>query len=197
MPHILNEQARQILFTQARTHRKWLDRSVEDALLQEVYDLAKMGPTSANCCPARFVFVRSKKSKEKLKLALDEGNIVQTMAAPVTAIVAYDMQFYEHMEFLYPPVPAARFWFEGKEQVIKDTAFRNGSLQGAYLILAARACGLDCGPMSGFNNDKVDELFFSGTSYKSNFLCNLGYGDPKKLYPRGPRFSFDDVASIV
>lgn len=193
----LDTTARKTLFTDARTHHKWLDKPVPDALLQEIYDLAKMGPTSANCCPARFIFVRSKEGKDRLKDALDRGNVDQTMAAPVTVIIGHDMRFYEHLDFLCPAIPNVRSWFEGNDKTIQDTAFRNSSLQGAYLMLAARTCGLDCGPMSGFNNDKVDEIFFKGTTYKSNFLCNLGYGDINQVYPRAPRFAFEKVASIV
>ena len=160
-------------------------------------NLAKWGPTSANCSPMRVIFVKTPEAKEKLKQTLSPGNIAQTMSAPATAIIAYDMAFYEKLSFLYPPAPDAKSWFTGSEEAIYTNAFRNGTLQGAYLMMAARACGLDCGGMSGFENTLLDELFFKGTTYKSNFLCNLGYGDVSKLHPRTPRFDFDDVCQIV
>jgi 3-hydroxypropanoate dehydrogenase len=155
-----------------------------------------MGPTSANCSPARFVFVKSKEAKERLKPHLSEGNRDKTMKAPVCTIIGYDLDFYEHLPKLFPHTDA-RSWFAGKPEKIEETAFRNGTLQGAYLILAARLHGLDCGPMSGFDNAGVDAAFFSGTSIKSNFLCNIGYGDPAGVQPRSPRFSFDELAKIV
>lgn len=182
-------------FLTARTHSDWLDKPVDDALLQQAYDLAKLGPTSANCCPMRITFVKSAEAKEKLKSCLAEGNIAKTMAAPVTAIIAYDLEFYEHLPKLFPHVDA-RSWFVGKPSYIESTAFRNGSLQGAYFMLAARTLGLDCGPMSGFNNEALDQAFFADSSIRSNFLCNLGYGDSSKLYPRAPRLTFDEVCKI-
>lgn len=184
------------LFDKARTHNAWLPRAVPDALLHRVIDLMKMAPTSANCSPARIIFVRSPEAKARLAPMLDEGNRAKTLAAPTTAIIGYDMQFYEHLPKLFPHANA-RAWFAGNDAKIAETAFRNGSLQGAYLILAARALGLDCGPMSGFNNAGVDAEFFSGTEIRSNFLCNLGYGDPAGVYPRSPRFAFDEVAKIL
>ncbi|GAA5180009.1 malonic semialdehyde reductase [Niveibacterium umoris] len=184
------------LFNHARTHSAWLDKPVAPQLLHTLYDLLKMAPTSANCSPARIVFVQSREAKERLKPALDEGNRAKTMAAPVTAIVAHDLRFYDQLGYLYPHADA-KAWFEGNEEKIGTTAFRNGTLQGAYLIAAARALGLDCGPMSGFNNDMVDELFFAGTACKSNFLVNLGYGDVSKLHPRSPRLAFDQACKIV
>ncbi|MBU6527175.1 malonic semialdehyde reductase [Methylocystis sp. MJC1] len=183
------------LFTAARTHNGWRDREVPDSLLELAVDYAKWGPTSANCSPLRVVFVRSPEAKARLAPALSPGNHDKTLAAPATAIVGYDLDFPEHLPFLYPAADA-RSWFVGNETLIKDTAFRNGSLQGAYLILALRAVGLDTGPMSGFDNAKVDAEFFAGTKIKSNFLINIGYGDPAKLYPRGPRFAFEDMAKI-
>jgi 3-hydroxypropanoate dehydrogenase len=187
------------LFLAARTYRgsaqAWLDKPVSDAQLVRIYDLARMAPTSANCSPARIVFVRSPQAKEKLRRALDEGNIAQTMAAPVTAIVGADHAFYEHMEKLFPGT-GARSWFEGNPELIARTALRNSSLQGGYLILAARAIGLDCGPMSGFKNALVDELFFNATQVKSNFLINIGYGNPAVLQPRNPRFGFSEACRI-
>lgn len=188
------------LFNDARTFRgsakAWLDRPVTDAQLQQLYDLAKLAPTSANCSPARIVFIRSPEAKEMLRRALDEGNVAQTMAAPVTALIGSDYAFYEHMDYLFPNT-GARAWFEGRPDVIHNTAFRNASLQGGYLILAARALGLDCGPMSGFNNALADELFFAGTQVKSNFLVNIGYGNPEVLKPRNPRFTFDQACRIA
>jgi 3-hydroxypropanoate dehydrogenase len=190
-PHALAQ-----LFAQARTHNGWLDKPVPDALLREAVDLAKWGPTAANTLPLRVVFVRSAAAKARLKPALDAGNVAKTMAAPATAIVAYDLEFYEHLPRLYPATDA-RSWFAGNEPLIAEAAFRNGSLQGAYLLLALRAVGLDCGPMSGFDRAKVDAEFFAGTRVKSNFLINIGYGDPARLYPRGPRFAFEEIAQIL
>lgn len=184
------------LFTAARTHNGWLDREVPDSLLELAVDYAKWGPTSANCSPMRVVFVRSPEAKARLAPALSPGNHDKTMAAPATAIVGYDLDFPEHLPFLYPAADA-RAWFVGNDALIRDTAFRNGSLQGAYLILALRAVGLDTGSMSGFDNAKVDAEFFAGTKIKSNFLINVGYGDTAKLYPRGPRFAFEDMAQIL
>ncbi len=184
------------IFREARTHNAWLDKDVPDALLHELVDLAKLGPTSANCSPARILFVKSQAAKEKLKPHLSEGNRDKTMKAPVCAIIGYDLDFYEHLPKLFPHTDA-RSWFAGDEQKIFDTAFRNGTLQGAYLIVAARALGLDSGPMSGFDSKGVDRDFFAGTNVKSNFLCNLGYGDGAKLLPRSPRFAFDEMARIL
>ena len=181
------------LFRTARTHYKWQDRPVPDTRLAELYDLLKYGPTSANSSPARFVFIRTAEGKEKLRPALSEGNLEKTMTAPVIAIVAHDTRFYDELPKLFPHADA-RSWFAGNDALAEVTAFRNGSLQGAYLILAARAIGLDAGPMSGFDNAKVDEAFFAGTSWKSNFLVNLGYGDESGLFPRSPRLTFDEAA---
>ena len=192
----LSPEALDQLFNQARTHSHWLDKAVSDSTLFELYDLLKMGPTSANCCPARFVFVKSQDAKEKLKPCLAEGNVEKTMQAPVTAIVAHDMEFYEYLPELFPQTDA-RSWFAGKPKAIESNAFRNGSLQGAYLILAARSLGLDCGPMSGFSPAKVNEAFFEGTNWRANFLCNLGYGDDSRLYPRNPRLSFDQACRLL
>lgn len=184
------------LFLEARTHNAWQDRPVPDELLHRLYDMLRMGPTAANSTPARIVFVKSKEAKEKLSPALSEGNRAKTMAAPVTAIIGYDLRFYEKLDKLFPNAPGARSWFDQDEGVAYTNAFRGGTLQGAYLIIAARALGLDCGPMGGFDNTKVDELFFAGTHVKSNFLCNLGYGDPKGVYPRNPRLSFEEACRI-
>lgn len=184
------------LFHEARTHNAWHDKDVPDALLHELVSLVLLGPTSANCSPARFVFVKSPEAKARLKPFLSEGNREKTMQAPVCTIVGRDLDFYEHLPSLFPHTDA-KSWFAGKPEKIAETAFRNGTLQGAYLIMAARALGLDCGPMSGFDPAGVDETFFAGTNVKSNFLCNLGYGDSAALRPRSPRFDFDQVARIL
>lgn len=184
------------LFLDARTHNVWQPREVPDSVLHQLVETLKMGPTSANCEPARFVFVKSNEAKERLKPFMSEGNRDKTMQAPVCAIIGYDLEFYGELPKLFPHTDA-KSWFVGKPEKIKETAFRNGTLQGAYLILAARLFGLDCGPMSGFDNAGVDNAFFAGTSIKSNFLCNLGYGDPAGLMPRSPRLSFAEMAKIV
>ncbi len=196
MSDILNDAGLDLLFREARTHNGWTYKEVSDVLLQAVFDLAKMGPTSANCSPQRIVYVKTQAGKEKLKPALMAGNVEKTMAAPVTAILGYDLEFYEQLPKLFPHTDA-RSWFLGNDDLIEATAFRNGSLQGAYFILAARALGLDCGPMSGFDNAMVDKAFFPDGKVKSNFICSLGYGDPSKLFPRSPRFDFDEVCKIV
>ncbi len=193
---MISHEALATLFTQARTHAHWLDKPVSDELLKQAFDLAKMGPTSANCSPMRIVFIKSPEAKEKLKPCLDPGNVEKTMTAPVTAIIGMDYEFYEELPFLFPHADA-RSWFAGKPAAIEATTFRNSSLQGAYFIMAARSLGLDCGPMSGFDSKMVDDIFFAGTAIKSNFLCNLGYGDATKLYPRSPRFEFDKVCQII
>ena len=184
------------LFGSARTHNVWREQDVPDTLLHQIIDVAKLGPTSANCSPGRFLFLKSRAAKERLKPHLDEGNRDKTMKAPVCTIIGYDLDFYHHLPKLFPHANA-KSWFAGKEEKIFDTAFRNGTLQGAYLIMAARALGLDCGPMSGFNNNGVDREFFAGTNVRSNFLCNLGYGDGSTLFPRSPRFDFDEMAQIL
>lgn len=194
--NILSDSALNTIFRNARTHRSWADREVNDVLLHAIYDLCKMAPTSANCQPMRVLFVKSSAGKTRLRPALDAGNVASTMAAPVTAIIAYDLAFYDHMPRLAPHTDA-RSWFAGNDALIQATAFRNGSLQGAYLIIAARALGLDCGPMSGFDTDKVDREFFPDGRIKSNFLCNLGFGDAEKLHPRAPHFDFDDACQIL
>jgi len=192
----LDDHALDQIFREARTHIVWLDRPVSDELLRQAVDLAKMGPTSANCLPMRIVFVRSKEAKERLRPALAPGNVDKTMAAPATAIIAYDLEFGELLPRLFPRSDM-RQAFVGKPDLIKDTAFRNSSLQGAYFILALRSLGLDTGPMSVFDNAKVDAEFFSGTAVKSNFLINIGHGDPAKLFPRSPRLTFEEIARIV
>ena len=211
MSKVLNDEALDQLFRAARTHNAWLDKPVSDDTLRQVYDLMKWGPTSANSCPARFVFVRSQQAKERLRPALAPGNVEKTMKAPVTVIVAYDLLFYEKLPRLFPHSPAMRNLFAGNPQLVEVTAMRNSSLQGAYLMLAARATGLDCGPMSGFDNARVDEEFFGAGKecegcdqeyfpaghVKSNFLCNLGYGDRSKLFPRAPRLAFSEACTLL
>ena len=191
----LDDRALDQLFRAARTQNKWQDRPVPDAKLQELYELLKWGPTSANSSPARFVFVRTPEGKAKLKEALSAGNMEKTMTAPVTVIVCYDSYFYDKLGQLFPHADA-KPWFTSSPEFAEKTAFRNGSLQGAYLMLAARAIGLDVGAMSGFDNAKLDELFLFGTGWKSNFLVNLGYGDQAGLFPRSPRLSFDEAARL-
>lgn len=184
------------LFRTARTHNR-LGGEVSDQTLRDLYDLLKWGPTTANASPARFVFVKSAEAKKRLEPALDEGNREKTMASPVTVIVAHDLAFYEKLPFLFPHADA-KSWFDTKpEDALETVALRNGSLQGAYLILAARSLGLDCGPMSGFDNAKVDAEFFAGTRIRSNFLVNLGVGDPAAIFPRSPRLPFDEAAQIL
>ncbi len=186
-----------LAFRKARTHIVWLEKPVDDALLRQVYDLARMGPTSANMCPMRIVFVKSREAKERLKPALDAGNVAKTLAAPVTAIIGMDVHFYEQLPKLFPHADAKAWFKDLPENVLEYIALRNSSLQGAYFMLAARALGLDCGPMSGFDNAKVDAAFFAGTTVKSNFLCNLGHGDATKLYPRSPRLDFEEACKTV
>ncbi len=192
----LDPSALAVLFTEARTHFKWTDQPVSDETLHELYGLLRMGPTSANCSPARFLFLRGEAAKERLKPALSPGNVEKTMAAPVTVIVAHDPQFYEHLPRLFPHADA-RSWFAGNPAFAEETAFRNATLQGAYLIIAARALGLDCGPMSGFDREKVDQAFLAGRGWRSNFLVNLGHGDASALFPRAPRFDFGEACDIL
>ncbi len=193
MPARLDDTALKQLFLDARTHRAWQPRDVPDNLLKELVDLTKMAPTANNSLPARLVFVKSKAAKERLKPHLSAGNVDKTMAAPVTVIVGYDLKFYVHPPKGQDPLSA----FADKPEQARTMAFRNSSLQGGYLILAARSLGLDCGPMSGFDNAGVDKEFFAGTDVQSNFLCNLGFGDPAGLRPRGPRFDFDEIGKIL
>ena len=184
------------LFTEARTHNGWMNETVTEDTLHRIYDLFKWGPTSANSSPARVIFVKSPEAKAKLLACMAPGNIEKTQSAPVTAIIAQDMEFYEKLPKLFPAADA-RSWFVGNSSLIESTASRNSSLQGAYFMLAARAVGLDCGPMSGFDNSKVDAAFFVGTQWRSNFLVNLGYGDTSKLYPRGPRLDFSEACKVL
>jgi 3-hydroxypropanoate dehydrogenase len=196
MNHVLNDADLDTLFRTARSHNRWLDKPVTPQILMAMYDLLRWGPTSANCSPARFVFLVSQEAKERLKPHLSRGNIEKTMTAPVCAIVAYDVKFAERLPELYPYDPSAKNWFTGEAHA-EHTAFRNGTLQGGYLIMAARAVGLDCGPMSGFDNAGVDREFFPEGHIKSNFLCCLGYGDANGLISRQPRLAFDDACKIL
>lgn len=196
MHHAISDEALDQLFRAARSQNKWQAKPVSQTLLHALYDLMRMGPTSANCSPARIVFVTTDAGRERLKPHLAPGNVAKVMTAPVTAIIGTDYKFYEKLPQLFPHTDA-KSWFVGNDKLIETTAFRNGTLQGAYLIMAARAVGLDCGPMSGFNNDGVDKEFFAGTSVKSNFICGLGYGDPSGVFVRSPRLSFDEACQIV
>ena len=196
MTHAVNDEALDTIFRSARSQNKWLDKPVSPALLMAVYDLMRFGPTSANCSPARIVFVVSPEAKARLKPLLAPTNIEKTMTAPAVAIVGYDLDFPEHLPRLFPHNPGAKDWFNDPAHR-QTTAFRNGSLQGGYLIVAARALGLDCGPMSGFSNEGVDREFFAGTNVKSNFICALGYGDPSGLFERNPRLTFDEACQIL
>jgi 3-hydroxypropanoate dehydrogenase len=195
-PARLDDAALDVLFRNARTHNGWLDQPVPEALLREAVEIAKIGPTSANISPMRIVFARSAEAKEKLRAALAPGNVEKTMTAPVTAIVGYDKDAFELLPKLFPHADA-RAWFAGNEAFATDTAYRNGTMQVAYLLLALRALGLDTGPMTGFDADKVDADFFAGTKVRSNVLVNIGYGDAAKLFPRSPRLSFDEIARFA
>ena len=210
MSQRISDECLDVIFRNARTHAAWLPKPVTDQLIREIYDTMKWGPTSANSSPARFVILRSKEAKERLRPALSAGNIEKTMSAPATVIVAYDLRFYDRMGELFPHNPGMKNLFAGNPALAEITAKRNGTLQGAYFMIAARALGLDCGPMSGFDNAKVDAEFFGPESpdaaacqehatgcIKSNFLCNIGYGDPAKLFPRGPRLSFEDACKLL
>jgi len=196
MPSPIDQPAQDQLFFDARSHNGWQGRPVAEDLLRQVWEMARMAPTSANCSPARIHFVVSDAAKEKLKPCLMEGNIEKVMTAPAVAIIAYDLAFYDRLPHLFPHEDA-RAWFAGNDPLIEETAIRNGTLQGAYFMLAARALGLDCGPMSGFDRDAVDNAFFAGTTVRSNFLCGIGYGDPAKLFARSPRLAFDDACRML
>ncbi len=211
MHHSLSDEALDQIFRQARTHTAWLDKPVSDDTLRQIHDLMKWGPTSANTSPARFLFLRTPEAKQKLLPALAPGNVEKTMKAPVTAIIGYDLRFYDKLPELFPHSPKMRDLFANSPELAELTAKRNSSLQGAYLIIAARALGLDCGPMSGFDNFKVDHAFFGAgreehgcdqeffptTHVRSNFLCNIGYGDPGKVLPRNPRLGFDEACVLL
>jgi 3-hydroxypropanoate dehydrogenase len=211
MTNAISDDALDVLFRTARSQNGWLDKPVTDEKLREMYDLLKWAPTSANTSPARFVFIRSAKGKERLRPSLAPGNVEKVMTAPVTVIVAYDLKFYEKLPKLFPSKPAMKELFESNPQLVEATARRNSTLQGAYLIMAARALGLDSGPLSGFDNARLDEEFFAAGKecegceqeffpvghVKSNFLCNLGYGDPSKVFPRSPRLNFEEACSLL
>jgi 3-hydroxypropanoate dehydrogenase len=193
---VLNDEHMDLLFGQARSMNGWQDKEVSDDMVKSIYELTKMGPTSTNCCPARFVFIKSHEEKEKLEPALLPNNVPKVMSAPVIAIIGYDLDFSDHMTKLFPHMDVAPM-YKGNDEMNVSTAFRNSSLQGAYLMMVTRAMGLDCGPMSGFNNQLVDETFFSETNIKSNFLCCIGYGDSSKIFQRLPRLDFDEVCKII
>jgi 3-hydroxypropanoate dehydrogenase len=195
--HKLDSATLDQLFVTARTANGWTDQPVGDAELTELYDLMKMGPTSANMSPARILFLKTAEAKDKLKPFLNPGNVDKTMSAPVVAIIGMDLEFYQHMPRLFPHNQTAKSWFEGKPDFIHASAFRNSSLQGGYFIMAARALGLDCGPMSGFDAAGVDAAFWTGTAVKTNFICNLGHADHSKTFARSPRFAFDEVCQIL
>jgi 3-hydroxypropanoate dehydrogenase len=197
MQHAISDEALNTIFRAARTQNKWLNIPVSDALLMAVYDLMRWGPTAANTTPARFVFVTTPPAKARLKPLLSEGNREKTMLAPAVAIIGYDLDFPDTLPKLFPNAPKMKENFAGKPDLTQTSALRNGSLQGAYFIIAARALGLDCGPMSGFDNDGVDREFFAGTRIKSNFLCALGHGDPAGVFARNPRLSFDEACKII
>lgn len=197
MRGLLDDRGLDLLFRKARTANGWLSGEVSDAQLHNIYEIMTYGPTSANCSPARIMFIRSAAAKERLRPALSEGNLAKTLAAPVCAIIAYDVEFYEHLPKLFPHDLTAKTWFNWSAAHAETTAFRNGTLQGAYLILAARAVGLDVGAMSGFDNAAVDKEFFPGGKVKSNFLANLGQGDDSLIFPRHPKFKFDEVCKIL
>lgn len=196
MNNALDQAALAALFTEARSHNGWRDQAVPDELLVRLYELARMGPTSANCAPGRFVFVRTPEGKARLTPALSKGNLEKTLSAPVTVVAAWDRDFHTELPTLFPHVDA-RGWFTASPELAHETAFRNATLQAAYLLLAARALGLDAGPMSGFDKTQVDAAFFAGTSWSANFLINLGYGDPGKLHGRLPRLPFDTACMLA
>ena len=197
MSEILSDNALDTIFRQARSYNRWQDRPVPDALIHQLYDLLKWGPTSANCCPSRFTFIKSEAAKSRLVPHLLEANVIKVQTAPVVVIIGSDPKFYDRIPELFPHNPEAREWFSGDQDLAAETAFRNGTLQGAYLIIAARALGLDCGPMSGFDQAGVNGEFFPDGSVVSNFLCGLGYGSEEELFPRLPRLSFDAACQIL
>lgn len=194
---MLTDTGLDLLFREARSFNNWSSSPVSDVELQAVYELLRWGPTSANCSPARILFLRTDDAKERLKSHLSPGNADKAKSAPVVAIIGYDLKFYDRIPELFPHDPSAREWFSGDEQAAEVTAFRNGTLQGAYLIMAARAIGLDCGPMSGFDNAGVDQEFFADQDVRSNFICALGHGTRENLFPRSPRLAFDDACEIL
>ena len=197
MSTTLNAEGLDLLFREARTHNAWLNKPVSDDTLRQLYELMKWGPTSANCCPARILFLRTPEAKQRLLLALAPGNVEKTMSAPVTAIIGYDTRFYELLPKLFPHRPEMKNPYEANATLAETVAFRNGTLQGAYFMIAARAVGLDVGGMSGFDNAKVDAEFFPDGRIKSNFLCNVGHGDPSKIMAKLPRLEFDEACTLM
>jgi len=197
MAKILSDADLDTIFRQARSHNTWQDRSVSDVQIEVIYDLLRWGPTSANCSPARFVFCKSQEAKDKLADCAIEGNIAKIKTASVVAIIGYDRKFYDKIPQLFPHNPGARDWFAHDEKGAEETAFRNSTLQGAYLMMAARSIGLDCGPMSGFDPDKVNEVFFKDGDVQVNFICSIGYGDESGIFPRSPRLSFAEACEIL
>ncbi|MEM6833463.1 MAG: malonic semialdehyde reductase [Sphingomonadales bacterium] len=197
MADILSDKDLDTLFREARSYNTWADTPISDVNIQAIYELMKWGPTSANCSPARFVWVRSPEAKEKLAACVSQGNTQKVLTASATVIVAHDLEFYERIPELFPHNPGAKDWFSGSAAVAEATAFRNGTLQGAYLMLAARSLGFDCGPMSGFDNAAVDDAFFAGTTVKSNFICAIGKGTTEQLFDRSPRLAFDDANQVL
>lgn len=193
----LNEESLDLLFRRARSHNGWLERAVDDELLEQVYDLMKMGPTSVNCSPARLLFLRSPAARQRLRPAISAGNIDKVMTAPAVAIIAYDLDFHDKLPQLFPHNPGIGSLFAASPELAESTAFRNGSLQGAYFMLAARALGLDCGPISGFDAAAINREFFAGGKLKVNFLCNVGFGDYSKIFPRSPRLRFEQACSLL
>lgn len=194
---MIDKAALDTILLKARSYSYWQEKPVSDEILRQIHDIMRMGPTSANMCPLRIVFVKSEEAKERLKPLLDKGNVEKTMSAPVTAIFGHDLEYYEKLPKLFPHTDAKSWFKDLPPEAQKVIALRNGSLQAAYFMIAARAAGLDCGPMSGFNNEKVDAEFFAGTNVKSNFICALGYGVKEKLHPRSPRLEFDETSRII
>lgn len=193
---MLDQNALDTLFINARSHNGWLDKNITNEQIHEIYELMKFGPTAANTCPARITFVKSDEAKEKLKKHLDDGNIDKGMSAPAVAIISYDLEFYEKLDYLFPHTDA-KSWYEGKPDKIKSVGEMNATLQGAYFMMAARSVGLDCGPMGGFNNETLDQAFFSDGKTKSIFICAIGHGDDTKIFPRSPRLSFNEACKII
>ena len=194
---VSEKDIKKIIFSNARTYNDWQRKGVSNKILNELYDLMKFGPTSANCSPSRVIFIKSPEAKERLKPFIIESNLEKTMTAPVTAIIAFDIDFHKHLPKLFPHDLDAQNWFNYSQEVAYTNAFRNSSIQGGYFIIAARMLGLDCGPMSGFDQNGIDKEFFPNSSIKSNFLCNIGYGDPTNIFKRSPRFEFDEVCEIL
>ena len=194
---VSEKDIKEIIFSNARTYNDWQKKDISNKILNELYNLMKFGPTSANCSPSRIIFIKSPDAKERLKPFIIESNLEKTMTAPITAIIAFDVDFHKHLPKLFPHDLDAQNWFNYSQEVAYTNAFRNSSIQGGYFIIAARMLGLDCGPMSGFDQNGLDKEFFPNSSIKSNFLCNIGYGDPTNIFKRSPRFEFDEVCEIL